>query len=101
MLYLPSVLSKITRRLFMKELLSALVPNVVLCRSLSLSQRTWVGGHRFRPNVPVVSGRRFLPNFGHLEFIYFWVQQPSELSVEERNLLSGPDKFPSYRWCSI
>ena len=33
--------------------------------------------------------------------ISFLVQQPSELSIEERNLLSGANKFPSCRCCSI
>ena len=70
-----------------ERLLSTLVANVARV-ALSLKS-TLVGGRRFRPS------------FGHLEFIYFWVQHPSELSVAERNLLSGADKCPSYRCCSI
>ena len=31
----------------------------------------------------------------------FLVQQPPELSIVERTLLSGADKFPSCRCCSI
>ena len=70
--------------------------------ALSLSlKRTLVGRRRFRPNVAAVSGRRFRHNSGHLEFMSFWVQQPSELSVEERNLLSSANKFPSCWCCSI
>ena len=60
--------------------------------SLSL-KRTLVGGRRFRPNVAAVSGRRFRLNFGHLEFMYFGEQQPSELSVDDWNLLSSANKF--------
>ena len=47
----------------------------------------------------VVGGRRFRPTFGHLEFISVSVVigaatiwQPSELSVEERNLLSSANQ---------
>ena len=72
-----------------ERLFSTLVANVARV-ALSLSLRS-----------TLVGGRRFRPNFGHLEFIYFWVQHPSELSVAERNLLSGADKCPSYRCCSI
>ena len=58
-----------------------------------------VGGRRFRPSVAVVDGRRFRSTSGHLEFtsmsivigtVTFW--QPSELSVEERNLLSSANQ---------
>ena len=58
-----------------------------------------VGGRRFRPSVAVVNRRRFRPTFGHLKFIPMstvigpatsW--QPSELSVEERNLLSSANQ---------
>ena len=83
MLYLPSALSKIPTRLFRNDccpLLSRTLPV-----SLSL-KRSLVGGRHFRSN------------FGHLEFMYFWVHQPSELSVEERNVLSSANKFPSC-WC--
>ena len=57
---------------------------------------TWtvVGGRHFRPSVALVNGRHFRPTFGHLEFISMsivigtaTIWQPSELSVEERNLL--------------
>ena len=55
-----------------------------------------VGGRRFRPSVAVVDGRRFRPTSGHLEFTSMsivsgtaTIWQPSELSVEERNLLSS------------
>ena len=58
-----------------------------------------VGGRHFRPSVAVVNGRRFRPTFGHLEFISMsivigtaTIWQPSELSVEERNLLSSASK---------
>ena len=46
----------------------------------------------------VVDGRRFRPTSGHPEFISVFimlVQQQSEPSVEERNLLSGANKFSS------
>ena len=33
--------------------------------------------------------------------IHFLVEQPSELSIEEWNLVSGASKFPSCRCCSI
>ena len=56
-----------------------------------------VGGRRFRPNVAVVNGRRFRPTFRHLEFLCIvigtaTIWQPSELSVEERNLLSSANQ---------
>ena len=66
-------------------LLSRTLP-VSLCLSL---KRTLVGGRRFRPN------------FWTSGFHVFWVQQPSELSVEERNLLSSANKFPSCWCCGI
>ena len=100
MFYLPSALSNITTRSFVNDcclLLSRTLP-VSLCLSL---KRTLVGGRRCRSHVAAVSGRRFQNNFGHLEFMYFWVQQPSELSVEERNLLSSANKFPSCWCCGI
>ena len=62
--------------------------------SLSL-ERALVGGRRFRSNVAAVDGRRFRAQFERLKFMYFGVQQPSELSVEERNLLSSAIEFPS------
>ena len=71
---------------------------LLLSRTLPVSlslKRTLVGWRRFRSKVAVVSGRRFRPNFGHLEFMYFWRQQPSEFSVEERTLLSSANKFLS------
>ena len=43
----------------------------------------------------MVGGRRFRPTFGHLEFIVngtATIWQPSELSVEERNLLSSANQ---------
>ena len=47
----------------------------------------------------MVGGRRFRPTFGHLEFISMSIVigtatmwQPSELSVEERNLLSSANQ---------
>ena len=58
-----------------------------------------VGGRRFRPTVAVVNGRRFRPFSGHLEFVSTsivigaaTIWQPSELSVEERNLLSNANQ---------
>ena len=82
-----------------ERLLSTLVANVA--RVALPLKRTLVGGRRFRSNVAAVNGRRFPANFGHLEFMYFGVQQPSELSVEERNLLSSANKFPSCWCCGI
>ena len=58
-----------------------------------------VGGRRFRPSVAVVNGRRFRPTFGHLEFTSMsivigtaTIWQPTELSVEERILLSSANQ---------
>ena len=58
-----------------------------------------VGGRRFRHSVAVVNGRCFRSTFGHLEFISMSIVigtakiwQPSELSVEERNLLSSANQ---------
>ena len=62
---------------------------------------TWtvVGGRRFWPSVAVVNGRRFRPTFGHLEFISVsivigttTIWQPSQLSAEDRNLLSSANQ---------
>ena len=86
MLYLPSALSKITTRSFMND--CCLLLSRTLPVSLSL-KRTSVGGRRFRHN------------FGHQELMYFLLREPSELSVEERNLLSSANKFPSCWCCSI
>ena len=80
---------------------------------LSLSRTcAVVGGRRFRPSVAVVDGCRFRPTSGRPEstsMIIIMSQQqsvplveecwqPSELSVEERNLLSGANKFSSCWW---
>ena len=53
-----------------ERLLSTLVANVA---RVAFSQTYFGWWRRFRPNVAAVSERRFRPNFGHLEFICFWV----------------------------
>ena len=64
--YLPSALSKVaTRSLLCFE--RYLLESRTLPVSLSL-ERAPVGGRRFRPSVAVVSGCRFRPNFGRMEF---------------------------------
>ena len=87
MLYLPSALSKITTRFFFLNdcclLLSRTLPV-----SLSLSNVLWLVGVVFGPIWDIWNS------------CIFWVQQPSELSVEERNMLSSANKFPSC-WCCI
>ena len=69
----------------MNDLLSTAVVNVA---RVALSNVLWLVG--------VVFG-----SFFDLEFFCVWVQQPSEFSVEERNLLSGANKFPSCWCCDI
>ena len=67
--------------------------------SLCFSRGPWLVGVVFRPSVAVVNGRRFRPTFGHLECTSMsnvigtaTIWQPSELSVEERNLLSSANQ---------
>ena len=100
----------LVRKIFICEALVSLrVANAAL---VALSHMCRGCGRRFRPSVAVVDGCRFRPTSGRPEstsMIIIMAQQqsvplveecwqPSELSVEERNLLSGANKFSSCWW---
>ena len=74
--YPPSALSKVATRslLCCERWLSSRVSNVTCISNVARVslERAFVGGRRFRPSVAVVSGCRFRPNFGRMEFGNFY-----------------------------
>ena len=95
---LPSALFKITKLLFMNDCCPLVSRTLPVPLSL---KRTLVGGRRFQPSVCCRERASFWAQFFWTTEILHLVQQPSELSIEERTLLSGAGKFPSCRCCSI
>ena len=88
MLYLPSALSKITTRLLKNDCFLLLSRTLPVSLSLISAQRCCREWASFSAQF-WTSG------------IHVFLQQPSELSVEERNLLSSSNRFPSCSCCSI
>ena len=97
MLYLPSALSKITTHLFVND--CCLLVSRTLPLSLSQTYSGWWAS--FSAQCCCREWASFSVQFWTSGIHVFLVQQPSELSIEERTLLSGADKFPSHRCCSI
>ena len=97
-----SAFSLCPRLQHVERLLSTLVANVARV-ALSLtyfgrwalfSAQFWTSGIHVFWCTATIGG----PILDIWNSCFFGVQQPSELSVEERNLLSGANKFPSC-WC--
>ena len=77
--YLPSALSKVATRslLCCERLLSTRVSNITCISNVArvYLESAPVGGRRFRLSVAVVSGCRFWPTFGRMEFgNYYFLQ---------------------------
>ena len=101
----PSALSKVATRslLCCERLLSTRVSNVTCISNVARVhlERAPVGGRRFRPSVAVVSGCRFRPTYGRMEFGIFFILQFLIFVRRSSGLTFGDNCTSSDTSCSV